>query len=112
MWSLHTLASWFKLNNLGPRLGMNLKFYTSLGKGLKLKVSNFILFLSFFFFFLGGGGGGWGSLDPPILNRVKSYGGTLLNTLFCSSYHALSGIRVILDLDNLEILFCFIMSSA
>ena len=33
--------SWFKFNNLGLTLGTNLKFYTSLSKGLKLKVSKF-----------------------------------------------------------------------
>ena len=30
--------SWFKFNNLGLALGMNLKFYTSVAKGLKVKV--------------------------------------------------------------------------
>ena len=30
--------SWFKLNNLALALGMGLKFYTSVAKGLKLKV--------------------------------------------------------------------------
>ena len=33
--------SWFKFNNLGLALGTNLKFYTSLLKGLKLKVRKF-----------------------------------------------------------------------
>ena len=33
--------SWFKFNNLGLVLGMNLKFYTSVAKGLKLKVRKF-----------------------------------------------------------------------
>ena len=33
--------SWFKLNNLGLTLGTNLKFYTSVAKGLKLKVRKF-----------------------------------------------------------------------
>ena len=33
--------SWFKLNNLGLALGANLKFYTSLSRGLKLKVKKF-----------------------------------------------------------------------
>ena len=33
--------SWFKLNNLGPALGTDLKFYTSVAKGLKLKVRRF-----------------------------------------------------------------------
>ena len=32
------ITSWFKFNNLGLTLGMNLKFYTSVAKGLKLKV--------------------------------------------------------------------------
>ena len=33
--------SWFKFNNLGLTLGTNLKFYTIVAKGLKLKVRNF-----------------------------------------------------------------------
>ena len=33
--------SWFKFNNLGVTLGMNLKFYTSVAKALKLKVKKF-----------------------------------------------------------------------
>ena len=33
--------SWFKFNNLRLALGTNLKFYTSLLKGLKLKVRKF-----------------------------------------------------------------------
>ena len=33
--------SWIKFNNLGPALDKNLKFYTSLAKGLKLKVKKF-----------------------------------------------------------------------
>ena len=33
--------SWFKFNNLGLALGMALKFYTSLAKGLKLKSESF-----------------------------------------------------------------------
>ena len=32
---------WFKFNNLGLALGTNLLFYTSVGKGLKLKIRNF-----------------------------------------------------------------------
>ena len=34
-------SSWFKFNNLGLTLGTNLKFYTSVTKGLKLKVRKF-----------------------------------------------------------------------
>ena len=33
--------SWFKFNNLGLVLGPKLKIYTSLAKGLKLKVRKF-----------------------------------------------------------------------
>ena len=33
--------SWFKFNNLGLALGTNLKFYTSVGKELKLNVRKF-----------------------------------------------------------------------
>ena len=33
--------SWFKFNNLGLALGMNWNFYTSVAKGLKLKVRKF-----------------------------------------------------------------------
>ena len=33
--------TWFKFNNLGLALGMNLKFYTSVAKGLILKVRKF-----------------------------------------------------------------------
>ena len=33
--------SWFKFNDLGLALGTNLKFYTSVAKGLKLKVRKF-----------------------------------------------------------------------
>ena len=32
---------WFKFNNLGLALGVNLKFYTSVAKGLTLKVRKF-----------------------------------------------------------------------
>ena len=33
--------SWFKFNNVRLALGMNLKFHTSVAKGLKLKVRKF-----------------------------------------------------------------------
>ena len=33
--------SWLKFNNLGLALGTNLKFFTSVQKGLKLKVRKF-----------------------------------------------------------------------
>ena len=34
--------SWFKFNDLGLALGMVLKFYTSVTKGLKLNVRKFL----------------------------------------------------------------------
>ena len=34
--------SWFKFNNLGLVLGIASKFYTSVAKGLKLKVRKFL----------------------------------------------------------------------
>ena len=34
--------SWFKFNNLGLALGMALKSYTNVAKGLKLKVRKFL----------------------------------------------------------------------
>ena len=34
--------SWFKFNNLGLALGIDLAFYTSVAKGLKLKVKRFL----------------------------------------------------------------------
>ena len=40
--------SWFKFNNLELALGTNLKFYTSLSKGLKLKVRKFWSLISTF----------------------------------------------------------------
>ena len=39
---------WFKFNDLGLALGTNLKFYTSVAKGLKLKVRKFLGLISTF----------------------------------------------------------------
>ena len=40
--------SWFKFNNFGLALGRNLKSYTSVAKGIKLKVREFLaLILTF-----------------------------------------------------------------
>ena len=36
-------CSWFKFNSLGLVLGMALKSYTSVSKGLKLKVRKFLI---------------------------------------------------------------------
>ena len=56
--------SWFKFNNLGLALGTNLKFYTSVTKGLKLKVRKFLELIPTFIEVTGekllGGGGLFG----------------------------------------------------
>ena len=39
---------WFKFNDLGLALGTNLEFYTSVAKGLKLKVRKFLRLISTF----------------------------------------------------------------
>ena len=67
--------SWFKFNNLGLAPGMVLKFYTSVAKGLKLKIKEvWGLILTFV---EGTGeklvGRPFAALPPPlILNRIKS----------------------------------------
>ena len=63
--------SWFKFNNLGLALGANLKLYTSLSKGLKLKVRKFWVLTPTFVEatrekLVGGGG-----FLSPILSRVN-----------------------------------------
>ena len=40
--------SWFKLNNKGLAVGMDLKFYNSLAKGFKLRVRKFLGLTSMF----------------------------------------------------------------
>ena len=40
--------SWFKFYNLGLALGTNLKFYTNVAKGLKLKAKKFLGLISTF----------------------------------------------------------------
>ena len=58
--------SWFKLNNLGLALGTNLKFYTSVAKGLKLKVRKFLGPIPTFVEVTGGKlVGGRGLFAPP-----------------------------------------------
>ena len=59
--------SWFKFNNLGLALGMALKFYTSMAKGLK--GTNFYVCRSY-----RGKSGRVDLFDPSILNRVKRRG--------------------------------------
>ena len=68
--------SWFKLNNLGVAPGTNLKFYTSLSKGLKLKVRKFFGLIPTFVEVTGEKLVGGPFCHPPspptpILNRVK-----------------------------------------
>ena len=62
--------SWFKFNNLGLALGTNLKFYTSLSKGLKLKVRKFWGLIPTFVEVTGKKLVG-GLIGPPILNTVN-----------------------------------------
>ena len=64
--------SWFKFNNLGLALGTNLKFYTSLSKGLKLKVRKFWGLISTFGEVTGEKLVGEAFLAPHILNRVNT----------------------------------------
>ena len=66
------------VQNLGLALGTNLQFYTSLSKGLKLKVRRFFGLIPTFVEVTGeklvGGGGSFCHLTPaltPILNRVS-----------------------------------------
>ena len=64
--------SWFKFNNLGLGLGTNLKFDTTLSKGLKLKARKFLGLIPTFVevtvekLVVGGG-----LFAAPILNRVN-----------------------------------------
>ena len=62
--------SWFKLNNLRLALSTNLKFYTSVGKGLKLKVRKIWGLIPTFSEvteekLVGGEGGGGGAFLSP-----------------------------------------------
>ena len=66
---------WFKFNNLGLALGMNLEFYTSVAKGLKLKVRKFYGLVLTFVEVTGEKlvGGPFCHLPPlSILNSVKT----------------------------------------
>ena len=56
-------SSWFRFNNLGLTLDVALNFYTSVAKGLKLKVKEFYRLIPTFVEvtgekLVGGGGGG------------------------------------------------------
>ena len=59
--------SWFKFNDLGLALGTNLKFYTSVAKGLKQKVRKFLGLILTIVEVTGKKLAGY----PPIQNRVN-----------------------------------------
>ena len=58
--------SWFKFNNLGLTLGVNLKFYASVAKGLKLKVRKFLGLIPTFVEVTGGKLVGGPFCPPPL----------------------------------------------
>ena len=62
---------WFKFNNLGLALGMTLKFYTNVTKGLKLKVKKFWGLISSFVEIAGEKLIGGSFCTPSILNGAK-----------------------------------------
>ena len=71
---------WFKFNNLELALGMALKFYTSVAKGLKLKVREFCCGAnSYICRSYRGKTSRVAGFLAPILNRVK--GGFILTSL-------------------------------
>ena len=63
--------SWLKFNNFGLALGTNLKFYTSVEKGLKVKVRMFLGLVKTFVEVTREKLVGGPFCPPPILNRVK-----------------------------------------
>ena len=63
--------SWLKFNNSGLALATNLKFYTSMAKGLKLKVRKFCELNPEFVEVTGEKLVAGSFLLPLILNRVK-----------------------------------------
>ena len=100
--------SWFKFNNYGLPAGRHLKFYSSVGKGLKLIVRKSSWVIPTFVEVLGekltasgggggGGGGVWGrdfSPHPPILNRVNCF-------CFCFLSHFIPRSFLYISLDLL-----------
>ena len=65
--------SWFKFNNLGLALVTNLKFYTSMAKGLKLKVRKFWGLIPMFVEVTGEKLVQGEHFCPHFLNRVKTF---------------------------------------
>ena len=87
--------AWFKFNNLGLALGTNVKFYTSVAKGLKLKVRMFWGLNPAFVEVIGEKlVGGFFDPPPPILNRVKYQNGKTCykDSVLSPSYLSLLGI--------------------
>ena len=64
--------SWFKFNNLGLALGMNLTFYTSVAKGLRLKVRRFLGLVPMFVEITEEKLVQRAFLPPTILNSIKA----------------------------------------
>ena len=64
-------CSWFRFNNLGLAIGKNLKFYTSVENGLKLKVRKFWGLIPTFVEVTAEKLVGGDLFALPILNRVK-----------------------------------------
>ena len=64
--------SWFKFNNFGLAPGTNLKFYTSVARGSKLKIRKFWELIPAFVEVTGKRLVRGGLFSPPILNRRKS----------------------------------------
>ena len=63
--------SWLKFNNLGLVLGTALRFYTSVAKGLELKVRKFWGLIFTFLEVTGGKTSSGGNFLPPIMNMVN-----------------------------------------
>ena len=70
-----------KFNNLGLALGMTLKFYKNVGKGLKLKVRKFLVLMPKLTEVTEEILVGW-PFCPPILNRVNFY--SCFQSIFCT----------------------------
>ena len=68
-------------NNLGLALGLNLKFYTSVAKGLKLKVRKFLGLIPTFVEVTGEKLVGWEFL-PSILTRINNFAYGIVLTTF------------------------------
>ena len=100
-WYQHLEWSWFKFNNLALALGTNLKFSTSLSKGLKLKVRKFCGLIPTFAEVTGEKRVG-AALSPPILNRFNKFPNQTTNRKFMVSFVAKIFISEMLHLRELH----------